>query len=281
MKKPTAPYCLVVTLLTSTLLLIACGSDGGMATSSGEGTTNDDLSNDAPNSPNPGDSVRVEGLERCFNPTLYEEGSVLVHNSLITGSQNYRQRMTVTTLAPEQYRGQEVERAEYEYRSSNDGFTTVNDASHIMYYKSDNEDKLVSLMALDYYNLPVSSSLQEMFPPIVSKFKMDENESFQQEYTIMTGGVGSLVFDTMTFFGLEEVSVPAGNYETCHFERVGKFDGTLTIEKFWVGVDSGVEIKNVVYIGDENQGRPDNIYDSKSTFFMELESVTLNGVPLR
>lgn len=41
-----------------------------------------------------------------------------------------------------------------------------------------------------------------------------------------------------------------------------------------------VEIKAIVYIGDENQGRPENIDDSKSTFILELESATLNGVQL-
>lgn len=280
MKKLIASYRLFVTLITSTILLVACGSDGGSAASSEEGSTNDDLSSDASSSPDPDDSFRAEGLERCFNPKLYEEGSVLVHNSLITGSQNYRQRMTVTTLAPGQYRGQEVQRAEYEYRSSDDGFATIGSVSHIRFYKSDNEDKIVNLMAYDYYKNPMFSSPQEMIPPIGLKFKMAENDSFSQEYTIMTLGVGSLVSDTTTFFGVEEVSVPAGTYETCYFENVSKSDATLIIEKSWVGVDSGVEIKNIVYIGDENQGRPENINDSKSTFFIELESATLNGVPL-
>lgn len=80
-----------------------------------------------------------------------------------------------------------------------------------------------------------------------------------------TNTYGASLSETVTFIGRERVTVHAGDYDTCHFERVNSATGETTNE--WVIAGKGVLIKSV------------NVKGS-STQTMEARTATLNTDPL-
>ncbi|HSW09085.1 hypothetical protein [Aquabacterium sp.] len=75
----------------------------------------------------------------------------------------------------------------------------------------------------------------------------------------------STLTETVKYVGRESVTVPAGTFEACKFERTNAEDGSLSTN--WLSVGNGLPLKTVIGSGTE-------------MMTMQATSITVNGQPL-
>lgn len=91
------------------------------------------------------------------------------------------------------------------------------------------------------------------------RFGLDVGESYSQTYAVnSTSTVDGQTFefsstetDQTTYVGQEQITVPAGTFDTCHFTETYSIDGETGTYDYWISVGSGVSIKSVYDDGEE------------------------------
>lgn len=121
------------------------------------------------------------------------------------------------------------------------------------YYSFESDQSVVSSYgAIVQLNDPFPLTTTLIYDPeIKDSFALKAGESLQQTYTVTTqtsfGNFESVVDDTRSYFGREQVVVPAGTFESCKFEQktITTTDGTTTtsISLNWFDVGSGVLLR--------------------------------------
>lgn len=106
---------------------------------------------------------------------------------------------------------------------------------------------------------PAATTLTTKIEPAqVVKWNLDPGESHSQTFTITTSatvttaGMSFPVPDTTTnttqkrlYVGRDSITVPAGTFETCHFQEDSTVSGNTSSTDVWFSVGSGVQIKAV------------------------------------
>ena len=107
------------------------------------------------------------------------------------------------------------------------------------YYQIDFETPSVNFIA--DINLQGTDDTARSNPGDLLRFDLEPGESYEHSSTYSSSEDGSDTYTArITYVGRETISVPAGTFETCHFETEDLASGYQLTQ--WYGVDNGIEI---------------------------------------
>jgi hypothetical protein len=257
------------------------GETTGGETTGGETTGGETTGGETTGGETTGGSTGGDSASACFNPQLSTIGSRLVW---VYRSTDGETGITLTTTSDILVK----QKTTFNGHNAIEAVADVDAVSSDPTGSSQSTTKTYTSVDADNYSSqafgtvtdvtsPITSTINtKLNPPIEHHYDIDPGQSYTQTSTITVDGTtsaGGMSFpippvDTTqklkrTYVGRDSITVPAGTFETCHFQDDATVDGNTVTTDLWMAVGSGVEVKSVAS-GDENV----------------LVSATINGTPI-
>ncbi len=226
----------------------------------------------------------------CFNSTLYAQGTqyqTISQETIAFDGEAFSERKSDTYTVG--------------------GMTTFDGRTAIEvtdFQENGEGDAAYSFTSMDYFQVDTTNSRfsylgyveedggftyrEYLRPAFVLRFDLNPGDSYTQSFTVFgedsspDGTVNSYSYEetlTISYVGRENVTVPAGTFETCKFSIDYRESeaGTVTStadEFVYVGVGNGID-------GILQEGTFSNTDGTTETYRSELLSASINGTPIR
>lgn len=219
----------------------------------------------------------VAASARCFNPALFTAGTRVntVHKIPANGSnapagvRSIIEKQDLEVIGYIQQGGDQVVAQQLDVQTGYSFGSPLIPVDYLplenqfLYLKPDLQRKQYQIASQTD-----SAGAQITFTPSgpSMRFNLNEGESFQERYTMSTGGRQIEANRTVTFIGLDTIAVPAGRFETCRFDEVTRTSsgslGTRTVTASnWIMADTGVVAQSLI----------------NGNAIRQLESLSING----
>lgn len=196
----------------------------------------------------------------CYNPELLQQGTQTTLSYKSTDGDS-NEVLTFTdermVTGPATFKGQQTILTDGTTQSSSSvGSYTTQTKTYNTVQSSTKGARTYGLNTTTTVQGFTTTTEAEFSPYSEMRFNLSAGQSFVTEYSLKTttdtGGFGNVTTntnhkDTITFVGLENVSVPAGTFETCRFDTSSVVTGDSSSTENatnWFDVGSGVLIKN-------------------------------------
>ncbi len=204
-----------------------------------------------------------ESAKSCFNPMLWQAGTEYTITSTESEGGEFIGEFSSNLFVQGagSFNGRP---ATVLYVEDPDGTPDANE-----YYQIDFTTPSVNAIADE--NLQGSDDSYVSDPGDLLRFDLEPGDSFTATTTYTDGSANSSTGPyTVTYIGRETVTVPAGTFETCHFQLIAAENTGTYINDEWLGVGNGLEILET----DSDGG-------SSPVNREELVSASINGTPVR
>ena len=257
------------------------GETTGGETTGGETTGGETTGGETTGGETTGGSTGGESARACFNPQLSTVGTRLVWVLRTTDGASGIQLTTTSDILVNR-------ETTFNGHNAIEAVAEVDAVASDPTYSSKSTTKTYTSVDADHYSSqafgtvsdvtsPIASTLNTKFdPPMEHHYDLDPGQSYTQTFTVTVDGTAtaagmSIPLPTTTatnklkrtYVGRDSITVPAGTFETCHFQEDTTVEGATTTTDLWMTVGSGVEVK-AISDGDETV----------------LISASINGTPI-
>jgi hypothetical protein len=237
------------------------GETTGGETTGGETTGGETTGGETTGGETTGGSTGGDSAKACFNPQLAVVGTRV--NQVIRSTDSVS-GITLTTTSDTLAN----QMTTYNGHNALESVSEVDAVASNPLYSSKSTTKSYIAADADSYSSqafgtvthvtsPIDSTIGTTInPPREDRYDLDPGQSYTQTYTVSVSGGPVAIPDTTTtvkrtYVGRESITVPAGTFETCHFQEDSTVSGTTVTADMWFTVGSGIQIK-VISDGDES-----------------------------